>query len=157
MNDTGEKCYRLCRSPVSTTPAINCSLVSMTPPIKFSTGAVLMTEVCSFCKTISGRRSRKWSPILSLEQPWKGAKAPHIPWSEAPEAAKTTLNQNGIRPQGPLIKMCGVFSLQFQWHHCRQCPTSVAGDIADLSPSLQLSPILGSFPPPWGPCSCHRQ
>ncbi len=37
---------------------------------------VLMTEVCSCCKTISGRRSRPWPPILSLEQPWKRAKAP---------------------------------------------------------------------------------
>ena len=35
-----------------------------------------MTEVCSCCKTISGRRSRPRPPILSLEQPWKRAKAP---------------------------------------------------------------------------------
>ncbi len=73
-----------------------------------------MTEVCSCCKTISGRRSRPRQSILSLEQPWKRAKAPHKPWSEAleqpwkrakaphkpwseaPEAAKATSNQNGI-------------------------------------------------------------
>ncbi len=35
---------------------------------------------CSFCNTISGRRSQPMPPILSLEPPWKGAKAPHTPW-----------------------------------------------------------------------------
>ncbi len=40
-----------------------------------------MAEVCSCCKTISGRRSRPRPPLLSLEQPWKRAKAPHKHWS----------------------------------------------------------------------------
>ncbi len=38
------------------------------------------------------------------------------------------------------------FSWRFQWHHGRPCPTSAAGDITDLS--LQLSPLLGTSPPP---------
>ncbi len=54
------------------TPAINCSPVSTTPAIT--------AEVWAFCKTNSGRRSQPRPPILSLEQPRKGAKAPHTPW-----------------------------------------------------------------------------
>ncbi len=77
-------------SPVSTTPPINCSPMSTTPPINFSTSDKLGTEVYAFCKTISGRRSRPRPPILSLEQPWKGADAPHMSWSEAPPWTKTT-------------------------------------------------------------------
>ncbi len=47
------------------------------------------------------------------------------------------------------------FSWRFQLHHRRPCPTSAA-KISLICP-LQLSPILGSSPPPWRPCSCHRQ
>ncbi len=48
------------------------SPVSTTPPIT--------TEVWAFCKTNSGRRCWPRPPILSMEQPRKGAKAPHMPW-----------------------------------------------------------------------------
>ncbi len=146
-----------------------------------------MTEVCSCCKTISGRRSRPRPPILSLEQLWKRAKAPHIPWSEAPEAAKllqtkmTLFSFGGLRGLWSRCMGWGVFgcnfSWRFQWQHRRPWPTSAAGDIADLSPStfsypwqlpssmvsLSLSPAINLSPVSLSPaivvhrCRCHRR
>ncbi len=142
-----------------------------------------MTEACSICKTISGHGSRPRSPILSLEPPWKGAKAPHTPWSEAPG------RQNYFKPKRHYLVLaaseasdqdvCGVygynFSSWFQWHHQWPCPTSKAGDIADFSPStfshpwqlptpmasLFLSPAINLSPVSLSPviivhrCRCH--
>ncbi len=134
-------------SPVSTTPAINC----------------IHDIVFFFCKTISGRRSRPWPPILSLEQPWKGKKAPHIPWSEA------------LRPPKLLQTKTALFSfdgLRGLWSRCVGCldATFYGGsndtngghgrhrrpEISPIYPP-QPSPILGSSTPPRSPCFCHRQ
>ncbi len=103
-------------SPVSLTPAINCSPVSTTRPIT--------TEVCAFCKSNSGRRSQPRPPILSLEQPRKGAKAPHMPWN-------TWGRQNYCKPKRHYLVLAALgasdqdvwgvygcnFSWQFQWHN----------------------------------------
>ena len=78
-------------SPVSLTPAINCSPVSTTPPainciddrvllllqnylrpLKSATAADIVIGHC--CKTISGRRSRPRPPILSLDTAMKTRK-----------------------------------------------------------------------------------
>ncbi len=56
-----------------------------------------MTEVCSCCKTIPGRRSRPRPP--------KSATAADIVIETAMKTRKGTF----WRPQGPLIKMCEVF------------------------------------------------
>ncbi len=82
-------------SPVSLTPAINC-----------------IDDRGLLLQNYSGRRSRQRPPILSLEQPWNRAKAPHKPWSEALEAAKVTSNQNGI------ISFGGLRGL---WSRCVGC------------------------------------
>ncbi len=83
-----------------------------------------MTEVCSCCKTIPGRKSRSRPPILSLEQPWKRAKAPF----------------GGLR--GLWSRCVGCFWMQlfmavpmtpWPW------PTSAAGDIADIPFNFLLS------------------
>ncbi len=118
-------------SPVSLIPAINCSPVSTTPPIT--------TEVWAFCKTKSDRWSRPRPPILSLEQPRKGAKAPHTPWDpwghqnyRKPKRHYLVLAASGASVWG--VYGCS-FSWRFQWHHRWPWPTSAAGDIADLSPS----------------------
>ncbi len=72
------------------TPAINCSPVSTTLPINFSTGDKLYWRHRSVL-------SAKLSPAAEVDH---GCRYCHwertAPWPEAPEAAKTTLNQNGI-------------------------------------------------------------
>ncbi len=144
---------------MSTTPAINCSPVSTTPPIK--------TEVWAFYQTNSGRRSRPGPPILSLEQPQKGAKAPHTPWDPwsrqnycKPKRHDLVLAASGASDQDVWDVYGCSFSWRFQWHHRRPWPTSAAGDIADLSPltfsypsqlptsmaSLFLSPAINLSP-----------
>ena len=92
---------------------------------------VVMTEVCSCCKTIFGRRSRPRPPILSLEGP--GGRQSYF------KPKRHYLVLGLWRPQGPLIKICGVF-LDATFHGgsndtIGRWPSSVAGDFADLSPS----------------------
>ncbi len=58
INDTGDKLF----TGVNDTADKLFSGVNVTSD-------KLTTEVCAFCKTISGRRSRPRPPILSLEQP----------------------------------------------------------------------------------------
>jgi hypothetical protein len=113
---------------------LNCSPVSTKPPIT--------TEVWAFCKTNSGRRSRPRPPILSLEQPWKGAKAPQTPWDPwgrqnycKPKQHYLVLAASGASDQDVWGVYGCNFSWRFQWHHRRPWPTSAAGDIADLSSS----------------------
>ncbi len=108
--------------------------MSTTPPIT--------TEVWAFCKTNFGRRSRPRPPILSLEQPRKGAKAPHTPWDPwgrqnycKPKQHYLVLAASGASDQDLLSVYRCSFSWRFQWHHRRPWPTSAAGDIVDLSPS----------------------
>ncbi len=143
--------------PVSTTPGknvINCSPVSTTP--------LITTEVWAFCKTNSGRRSRPRPPILSLEQPQKAAKAPHTPWDPwgrqnycKPKRLYLVLAASGASDQDVWGVYGCSFSWRFQWHHRRLWPLRRP----EISPIylLQLSPILGSSPPPWRPCSCHQR
>ncbi len=71
-----------------------------------------MTEVCSCCKTISSRRSRPQLPILSLEQPWKRAKAPHKPCSEARRPPKL------LQTKTALFSIGGLMGL---WSRCVEC------------------------------------
>ncbi len=147
-------------SPVSTTPLINCSLVSTTPPIKFST---------------TGRRSRPRPPKLSLEQPWKGAKAPQDTLVRGPGG-----RQNYFKPKRHYLVLAapgasyqdvwGVYRCNFswwlQWHCWQPWPTSAAGDIADLSPSTFFylwqfpTSIASLFLAPaiiYHLCRCHRR
>ncbi len=95
--------------PVSSTPGKNVISDKLFAGVNDSTGDKLYWWPRSAL-------AAKLSPAADIvigKQPWKRAKAPHIPWSEAQEAAKTISNQNGIilfwRPQAPLIKMCGMF------------------------------------------------
>ncbi len=133
---------------------INCSPVSTTRPIT--------TEVWAFCKTNSGRRSRPRPPILSLEQPWKGAKAPHTPWDPwgRQDYCKSKRHYLVLAASGASDQdVWGVygcnFSWRFQWNHRRpwptstfsypwQLPTSMASLF--LSPAINLSPV--SLSPP---------
>jgi hypothetical protein len=83
-------------SPVWTPLAINCSPVSTTPPINFSTGdkldwqqrTVLSAKLSPAAEVSHGRRYCHWNSHEKAQR--------HTPWSEAPEAAKTTSNQNGF-------------------------------------------------------------
>ena len=69
-----------------------------------------MTEVCSCCKTISGRRSRPRPPILSLS--WKRAKALHILWSEPRRPPKL------LQTKTALFSFGGLRGL---WSRCVGC------------------------------------
>ncbi len=89
-----------------------------------------------------GHRSRPRPPILSLEQPRKGAKAPHTPWDPwgrqnycKPKRHYLVLAASGVSDQDVWGVYGCSFSWWFQWHHRRPWPTSAAGDIVDLSPS----------------------
>ncbi len=131
-----------------------------------------------------GRRSRTRPPMVSLEPPWKVASVGtlHIlirgPWGRQnyfkPKQRHLVLATSGASDEDEWGAYGCNFSWRFQWHHRRPCPTSAAvSDIGgrvrhrqpcptwrpEISPicHLQLSPILGSSPPPWRPCSCHRQ
>ncbi len=135
-------------SPVSLTPAINCSPVSTTPAINCidDRGLLLMQN--------SGRRSRPRPP--------KSAKATEVGqgrrYCHCHENAQRHLTypdqnpggrQNYFKPKRHYLVLAasgasdqdvwGVFrcnfSWRFQWHHRRPWPTSAAGDVADLSPS----------------------
>ncbi len=58
------------------------------------------------------------------------------------------------------LKMCGVF-LDATFHGGSNDTIGSRGRLRrpeiSLNYPLQLSPILGSSPPPWRHCSCHRQ
>ena len=103
-----------------------------------------MTEVCSCCKTIPGRRSQPRPP--------KSATAADIVIGTAMKTRKGTF----WRPQGPLIKMCRV-CMDATFHGGSNDIIGGRGRLRrpEISPiyPLQLSPILGSSPPPWRPCS----
>jgi hypothetical protein len=120
INDTGEK------SPVSTTPAINCI---------DDRGLLLLQNYL---------------------RPPKSATAADIVIGTAMKTRKGTF----WRPQGPLIKMCGV-SLDATFHGGSNDTIGGRGRLRrpEISPiyPLQLCPFLGSSPPPWRPCSCDRQ
>ncbi len=102
--------------------------------LKYNFFHILLTpEVSSFCKTISGRRYCLWN---------------------SHEKAQRHLTHSGQRPQRPpkrhylVLAASGAsdqdvwgvyeynFSWRFQWHHRQPWPTSAAGDMADLSPSI---------------------
>ncbi len=104
----------------------------------------------------------------------KRRRAPHTPWSEAPQAAKTTLFSFGGL-MGLWSRCVGCLWMQllrrFQWHHWRPCPTSTARDIANLSPStfsypwqlptsmasLFLSPAINLSPVSFSPAIIVHQ
>jgi len=130
-----------------------------------------MTEVCSCCKTISGRRSRPRPPILSLEGP--GGRQSYF----KPKRHYLVLAASGASDQDVWGVFGCNFSWRFQWHHRRPWPTSAAGEIADLSPStfsfpwqlptsmasLFLWPAINLSPVSLSPaiivhrCRCHRR
>jgi hypothetical protein len=111
------------------TPPKNLSPVSLTPLNSFVGGVVdtgdkfhafwflmtgindtgektvLMTEVCSCCKTISGRRSRPRPPILSLEGP--GGRQSYF----KPKRHYLVLAASGASDQD----VWGVFGCNFSW------------------------------------------
>jgi hypothetical protein len=106
--------------PVSTTPAINCSTVSTTPPIT--------TEFWAFCKTNSGHRSRP--------RPLKSATAADIVIGTATKRCKgpshalrplrppkllqtKTVAASGASDQDVWVVYGCNFSWRFQWHHRR--------------------------------------
>ncbi len=107
-----------------------------------------MTEVCSCCKTISGRRSRPRPPILSLDKAMKTRKGISHALIRGPRG-----RQNYFKPKWHYLGLAASgasdqdvwdvhgcnFSWRFQWHHR---PTSAAGDIADLYPSTLVAPHL---------------
>ncbi len=88
-----------------------------------------MTEVCSCCKTISGRRSRPRPPILSLEGP--GGRQSYF----KPKRHYLVLAASEASDQYVWGVFGCNFSWRFQWHHRRLWSTSAAGEIANLSPS----------------------
>ncbi len=110
-----------------------------------------MTEVCSCCKTISGRRSRPRPPILSLDTSMKTRKGTSNTLIRGPGGRqsyfKPKWHYSVLAASGPSDQdVWGVFgckfSRRFQWHHRRPWPTSAAGDIADLYPSTLAAPHL---------------
>ncbi len=142
-------------SPVSTTMAISCSPVSTTPPINFSTGDKLCWGQRSvlLCKAISGR--------------WSQSRLPNS--HEKAQRHLTHPDQRPRRPPKLLQTKTALFSfdgLRGLWSRCVGClwmqlfmgvpMTTSQLEILPIYP-LQLSPILGSSPPPWRPCPCHRQ
>ncbi len=145
INDTGEKCYCL---PVSTTPAINCIddrglllLQSYLRPPKSATATDIVIG--------TAMKTRKGTSQTLIR---------------GPGGHQSYFKPKGInqfwQPQGPLIKMCGLF-LDATFHGGFNDTIGRRGrlqqpKILPIYP-LQLSPILGSSPPPWRPCSCDRQ
>ena len=82
--------------PVSLTPGKMLSPVSDRPPIKFSTAINCIDDRGLFLlqNYLRPPKSATAADIV-IGTAWKRARAPHIPWSEALEATKTS-NQNGI-------------------------------------------------------------
>ncbi len=108
-----------------------------------------MTEVCSCCKTISGRQSRPRPP--------KSATAADIVIGNSHENAQRHLTYPDQRPRRPpkllqtkmallVLAASGasdqdvwdVYGCNFSW----PWPTSAAGDIVDLYPSTLAAPHL---------------
>ena len=175
-------------SAVSLTPVNNFSAVSLTPAINFwlfgyfwpvsttpgnnviagvvDTGDKLLTSVngtgvnCIDDRGLLLLQNYPRPPILSLEQLWKRAKAPHKPWSEALEAAKVTSNQNGIISFGGLrglwSRCVGYFWMQL-FMAVPMTPSEAVADFGGRRYCRFIPFNFGSSPPPWRPCSCHRQ
>jgi hypothetical protein len=150
-------------SAVSLTPVNNFSAVSLTPVIIFGfwviydryqrhRGKILL----SLTPAINCIDDRGLLLLQNYPRPQKSATAADIVIGTAMKTRKCTF----WRPQGPLIKMCGVF-LDATFHGGSNDTIGGRGrlrrpDILPIYP-LQLSPFLGSSPPPWRPCSCDRQ
>ncbi len=159
-------------SAVSLVPAINFRLFSYFWPVSTTSGKKVITGVDKLFAGVNDSTGNKlywWqrsalaaklSPDAEVghgrrychwTQPWKRTKAPHISWSEAPGG-----RQNYFKPKWHYLVLAASgasdqdvwdvygcnFSWQFQWHHRQPWPTSAAGDIADLYPSILAAPHL---------------
>ncbi len=87
---------------MSTTPAINCSPVSTTPPI--TTEVWDSAKLTPAAEVGHGRRYCHWNSHEKAQRP--------LTRSETPEAAKTTANQNGFFSFGGLRGL---------WSRCVGC------------------------------------
>ncbi len=136
-------CTVLMSEAYSFCKTVNCVTRTRTLPLEASdvSRALRLPFSSNQNSNIFGRWSQPWPPKFSLEPPWQGAKAPHTPWSEAPETPKTMSNHNAILylvlavSEVVWVVYGCIFSRRFHWHHLRLCPTLTDGNIADLSPS----------------------
>ncbi len=100
-----------------------------------------MTEVCTFCKTISGRQSWPGRWHCHWKRP-KGTLHPLIkgPWGcrnyFKPKRHYLVLAASWVSDQDVWGVYGCNFSWRFQWHHRRLCLTLTAGDITDILISL---------------------
>jgi hypothetical protein len=136
-----------------------------------------MTEVCSFCKTISGHWSWPGSPILSLEKMQRHLTPPdhnplRLPKLIQTKMALCCLAASGVSDQDVWGVYGCNFSWWFQWHRRRPCLTLTARDITNILLSLAPPHLHGvlvfvttiNLLPVWlSPsiivhrCRCHRQ
>ncbi len=174
-------------SPVSLTPAINCSSVSTTPAINCfdARGLLLLQNYLRPPKSATaaevghGRWYCHWNSYENVQR--------HITYPDQrprrpPKLLQTkmtlfSLAASGVSDQDVWGVFGCNFSWRFQWQHRRPWPTSAARDIADLSPStfsypwqlpssmasLFLSPAINLSPVSLSPaiivhrCRCPRR